>query len=258
MPKHGVIIIHVLLIAFLVFAWMYRPPAASSTEMPAVSQPAGAAPDMCASAPTYTPLPTYTPYPTFTAAPTVAATSTPEPTATPDPFFLNEEFSGKLAPGWRLFNERQEGWNMDQPGLLELAASPGLNCCPDASWENLLLHPLPDGDYEVETKMFFTSLGGETAGLVLCEGPQSCFYHAKNPKYLPVEFVTKEAELTYLRVRREGNLLTCWASHDGVDWVEVSSGEASAYDMAGLAATQGDPENPSSARFDCFTIKALR
>ena len=215
--------------------------------------PAALAAATCAPAPTYPPLPTYTPYPTYTAVPT----ATPEPSPTPDPVVLREEFEGQLAPGWRLFNERPEGWNLAQPGWLELALSPGTNCCPDASWENLLLYELPAGDYEVETKMRFAPEGGETAGLVVCKGPESCLYFAKNQKYLPVEFVSADAEVTFLRLRVEKGTVTVSASHDGREWVEVDSGPAEEeYDFAGLAATQGDPARPNVARFD-FTIRTL-
>jgi hypothetical protein len=261
MSKVGVIVLHLLLIAFLVFAWLYRPPTSrveTAADQPAAGQAPAADPAVGAPAPTYTPLPTYTPYPTYTAVPTVAATATPKPSPTPDPVVLREEFDGKLASGWRLFNERKEGWNLGQPGWLELALSPGINCCPDASWENLLLHELPAGDYEVETKLAFAPEGGETAGLVLCNGLQSCLYFAKNPKYLPVEFVSAGAEVTFLRMRVEKGTVTVSASHDGLDWVEVDSGPVDQeYDSAGLAATQGDPERPKVALFDYFTIRAL-
>ncbi len=256
MSKRGAIVIHVLFIAFLVFAWLYRPHLATGAN--SASAMAASASATLVPAATYSPAPTYTPLPTYTPYPTTATTPTPEPTPTHDPLILREEFDGKLDKGWRLFNENKQGWSLDKnPGWLDLSLSQGTNCCPDASWENLFLYELPAGDYEVETKMVFAPSGGETAGLVLCKGPESCLYLGKNQKYLPVEFVSAGADLTYLRIRCEGDTATLSVSKDGVDWVDIGTEDARAYSLAGVVATQGDPAHPNSAQFDYFTIRAL-
>ncbi len=237
-----------------------------------------------------TPLPTPTntlvPSPTRTIVPSptetpIPPTSTPEPspTSTPDPLLFRDDFEGVLDSSWNWVREDNKYWNLtNNPGWLEIMA--GYGGVGSGNIKNLLLRSVPEGNFELETRLNFQPAGNyQIAGLLIYESAANfvqfgrAFCNAqqctRDGYYLdfvtsgnlnPENFATKitETEIVYLRLRREGEVFTAYGSEDGEEWKVIGAHTGSINPLfVGLVAGQALNSSPKPAQFDYFMINAL-
>lgn len=222
--------------------------------------------------PTDTPVPV----PTNTALP---PTATLEPSPTADPLLFKDEFDGALGEGWAWTRENKTSWSLtNNPGWLEIIARPGN--IGGGNLENILLRAIPDGNFEIETRINFKPVGDyQIAGILIyesaannlqfgrafCDSPTFCandgFYadmltnnNADGPN---LATAAQNTEISYLRLRREGSKYTMYAGYDGETWQLI--GEKSS-DMKplfiGLMAGQAFSA-PQPAQFDYFVVNRV-
>jgi beta-xylosidase len=219
--------------------------------------------------------PSSTPLPQPTNTP-VPPTETLEPTQTPDPVIFLDNFDSSLSEGWNWTKENKNTWSLTKnPGWLEIMVSRG--GIGNGNLDNVLLRPVPDGNFEIETSVNFQPTGDfQFAGIVVyesaanfiqfgrafCDYPNVCandgFYvdNTSGGTYEQGNFATsaKNNEISYLRFRREGNKYTAYASQDNVEWQLI--GEKT-NDMnpkfIGLLAGQA-MSAPKPAQFDYFKV----
>lgn len=216
------------------------------------------------------------PVPTDTDIP---PTATVEPSPTPLPLLFRDDFEGSLAEGWNWTSENKKTWSLtNNPGWLEIIASPGHVGGGDL--DNILLRPVPDGNFEMETKVNFNPVGDyQLAGLLIyesaanyiqfgrafCDAPNVCvkdgFYvdMVYNSNSDPENFATaaQDTDLAYLRLRREGTKYTAYASHDGQDWQLIGEKTSEMKPLfIGLLAGQA-LSAPQPAQFDYFVVNQL-
>jgi beta-xylosidase len=222
-----------------------------------------------------TPTPTLTPLPTSTPVPT----ATPEPTPTPDPLIFEDLFEGAIDPEWQLVNENEDRWSLEaNPGWLEIIAARGN--VAGGSMENVLLRTIPEGNFELETKMSFRPIANfQFAGLLIYESAANSVQFGRafcSPSaacvgdgfymdlfigggYGGENFSTSapDADIVYLRLRREGNTYTAYFSEDGSDWnLEGAHTSDMNAQFVGLVAGQST-SGTVPAQFDYFTINTL-
>ena len=228
--------------------------------------------------PTSPPLPTNTAIPEPTSTP-LSPTATVEPSPTPDPLLFRDDFEGSLGEGWTWTRENKQSWSLtNMPGWLEIIAGPGY--VGDGTLNNILLRPIPEGNFEIETKINFKPVGDyQLAGLLLyesaanflqfgrafCDAPNVC---AKDGFYVDLvangntdgenlATAAQETEISYLRLRREGNRYTTYASHDGQEWQLIGEKTSDMNPMfIGLLAGQAWSA-PQPAQFDYFIVNQL-
>lgn len=238
----------------------------------------------CGAPATPTPEPTSPPLPTNTAIPEPTSTPLPptatvEPSPTPDPLLFRDDFEGSLGEGWTWTRENKQSWSLtNMPGWLEIIAGPGY--VGDGTLNNILLRPIPEGNFEIETKINFKPVGDyQLAGLLLyesaanflqfgrafCDAPNVC---AKDGFYVDLvangntdgenlATAAQETEISYLRLRREGNRYTTYASHDGQEWQLIGEKTSDMNPMfIGLLAGQAWSA-PQPAQFDYFIVNQL-
>jgi beta-xylosidase len=220
--------------------------------------------------------------PAATNAPVPAATEIavlPSAKATAGPLLFQDAFDGKLDSGWQWTNENKSNWSLtNAPGWLEIMAGAGSMGTGDL--ENLLLRPAPAGNFELETKVKFTPTGNnQVAGLLIYESAKSYvqfgreFCDAAECKgdgyYLDLisggaavpgnpALKAGGGDTVWLRVRREGNLFTAFASENGTDWKLVGANNNSILPVSvGLVAGQGAKGAAIPAQFDSFEVNAL-
>ncbi len=225
-----------------------------------------------------TPIPTEPPPPSPTNTPLPPPTEIPQPTATPDPLLFRDDFEGKLAEGWSWTNEDDQFYSFtNNPGWLEMSAQPGY--IGDGTVKNLLLRTIPEGNFELETKVKFLPEGNfQIAALVIYEsGPNFVQFGrafcgpcpARDGFYFDLfvdgvfggeNFATSitSGDTVYLRLRREGNSYTGYGSLDGADWQVIGTHQTEMKPrFVGLTAAQANGSKPGPAQFDYFTIIAL-
>jgi hypothetical protein len=236
--------------------------------------------------PEATALPTTRPEPTKTRTPvpTVAPTEMP-PTKEPAPVqeedvIFRDNFDGSIDKSWKWTHENQDAWNLSaNPGWLEIMAGAGQ--VSDGNIENLLLRPGQAENFELETSLKFQpAVNFQFAGLLIYEsranfiqfGRAFCDVPAPtcagdgfyidlatggdlNPENYSIP--APETDTVYLRLRREGNTFTAYASEDGIEWQLIGShvGEIDP-DFVGLVSGQ-NTSVPEPAQFDSFLIREL-
>lgn len=238
----------------------------------------------CGSPATPTPEPTSLPLPTNTSIPEPTSTSLPptatlEPSPTPDPLLFRDDFEGSLGEGWTWTRENKKSWSLiNNPGWLEIIARPGY--VGDGNLDNILLRPIPDGNFEIEIKLNFNPVGDyQLAGLLIyesaanylqfgrafCDAPNVCandgFYVdlSTNSNLDGQNLATpaQDTEIAYLRLRREGDKYTAYASHDGQEWQLIGEKITDMKPMfIGLIAGQAWSA-PQPAQFDYFLVNQL-
>lgn len=216
------------------------------------------------------------PAPTETSVP---PTATLEPSPTPDPLLFRDDFEGSLAEGWNWTRENKKTWSLtNNPGWLEIVAGPGY--VGGGNLDNILLRSIPEGDFEIETKVNFDPVRDyQLAGLLIyesaanyiqfgrafCDAPNVC---AKDGFYVdlvldnntdPGNFATaaQKTEIAYLRLRREGSKYTAYASHNGRVWQLIGEKTSDMQPLfIGLLAGQARSA-PQPAQFDYFLVNQL-
>jgi beta-xylosidase len=209
----------------------------------------------------------------------IPPTATLEPSPTPDPLLFRDDFEGSLGEGWAWTRENKTSWSLtNNPGWLEIVARPGY--VGDGTLDNILLRPVPDGNFEIETKVTFKPVGDyQLAGLLVyesaanflqfgrafCDAPNVC---AKDGFYVDLVVnnnsdgqnlatAAQNTEIAYLRLRREGNKYTMYASHDGQEWQLIGEKTSEMTPLfIGLLAGQAWSA-PQPAEFDYFVVNQL-
>ena len=238
----------------------------------------------CSSQPAPTPEPTSPPLPTITSTPERTSTPLPpiatvEPSPTPDPLIFKDDFEGSLGEGWNWTKENKKTWSLtNNPGWLEIMARSGKIGNGDLS--NILLRPIPEGNFEIETQMNFKPISDyQIAGLLIyesaanyllfgrafCDSPDFC---ANDGFYMDLStdgnldgqnFATpaEKTEISFLRLRGEANLYTAYASHDGQEWKLIGEKSSEMKPMfIGLMAGQS-LSAPQPAQFDYFEVNQV-
>lgn len=150
-----------------------------------------------------------------------------------------DEFDGSLGDGWYWVNENPNEWSLtENPGFLRIYTSPY-----GTGGENLLLRPVAEGDFAIETHMFFSpDTNFQFAGLVIWQdednflqfGRAFCEYEGApcvgNGIYFDytgggTNFATSvdNPSEAYLRLERRGEMVRALFSYEGVTWVEIGS-----------------------------------
>lgn len=228
--------------------------------------------------PTSPPLPTNTSIPESTSTP-IPPTATLEPSPTPDPLLFRDDFEGSLGEGWTWTKEDKKSWSLtNNPGWLEIIARPGY--VGGGNLNNILLRPIPDGNFEIETKLNFKPVGDyQIAGLLIYESAANylqfgrAFCDALNVCARDGFYVdlstggnldgqnlatpAESAEIAYLRLRREGNKYTAYASHNGQEWRLIGEKISDMNPtLIGLMAGQAWSA-PQPAQFDYFIVNQV-
>lgn len=182
-----------------------------------------------------------------------------------------------LAPTWSWINESPDHWSLTEaPGFLRLVLQP--------DFTTMLVRPVPQGDFEIRTRLIFTpTTNFEMGGLVLyqddgnllllgrafCEfGYPGCvegngiyFDHIEDGALVGDNYGMRTAStgLAYLRIIRQGSFYTGYVSEDGQNWLLVGRHEVSSeveLDWMGLAIRgpieQTEQTEQTSADFDFF------
>jgi beta-xylosidase len=228
----------------------------------------------CGTEPTAPPAPTDTPLPPTS---TPVPTATLEPSPTPDPLIFRDDFEGAIDPSWQWVQENKKGWSLtNKAGWLEVMAGGGN--VAGGNIKNLLLRPVPEGNYELETKLNFKPTDNfQFAGLLIYEsganfvqfGRAFCSYCPGDGFYMDMTSSGNYVEgnlatpapatdTVYLRLRQEGNTYTGYVSEDGTTWKLIGSHDSDMKPiLVGLISGQANKTVPKPARFDYFLINAL-
>ena len=227
--------------------------------------------------PSVTPSPTTTLTPTFTLTPTV--TLTPTITPTPYPVLFRDDFEGTIDRYWIWVREDKQMWNLtSNPGWLEILTSPGWIGSEDV--KNLLVRKAPNGNFGIETKLKFKPTRNfQIADLLIRQSPGDfiqfgrgfcgnlpCpgdgFYSdlsvnwAADPENFAVS--APATDTVYLRLLREGNNYTAYASEDGTSWMLIGTHTSEMKPIVvGLVVGGDTSAPPQPADFDYFVIFSL-
>jgi tetratricopeptide (TPR) repeat protein len=193
---------------------------------------------------------------------------------------FRDDFDGALGGGWLWKRENPSGWSLtNKAGWLEIMA--GAGNVNQGDLENLLLRYAPAGNFELETKISFKPAGNyQMAGLMIyesdarhvifgrafCDTLQICigdgyyFDSIAGGDYVPGNFGTPmpDTAVVYLRLRREADTYTAYASEDGSNWQTIGSHTNALKPVfVGLVAGQAVEAEPQPAQFDYFVVKPL-
>lgn len=221
---------------------------------------------------------TETPVPPPTETP-LPPTATLEPSPTPDPLLFRDDFESALGEGWSWTSENAQYWSLtNNPGWLEITALPGH--IGNGTIKNMLLRTSPDGNFELETILKFQPTGNyQIAGLLIyesasnftqfgraycnapgCPGDGYYFDLTAGGNFTGENFATEApaADTVTLRLRREGNTYTAYASEDGTNWQVIGTHTSEMSPMfVGLVSGQAVDSLPKPAQFDNFIVNAL-
>ena len=226
--------------------------------------------------PTETPLP---PSPAPTETPLPPPTDTPQPSPTPDPLLFRDGFDGALDPAWQWMHEKPAYWSLTKaPGWLRIMARSG--GVASGTMNNLLVQKAPDGNFQLQTALKFMPAGNyQIAGLLIYESPKQhiqfgrAFCNAKacagdgfyldlitGGNLVPENFATAapKTDIVFLRLDRQGNDYTAYASENARDWRLIGSHTVTMKPLfVGLIAGQAYGSVPGPAEFDYFLINRL-
>lgn len=189
-----------------------------------------------------------------------------------------DEFDAALSEPWNWTNENPEKWNLvEQPGHLRIYASPY-----NHGEENMLLRPVGQGDFMIETHVFFKPIANfQFAGLIIyqdadnrlalgrafCDLPKNCvengiyFDNVQGDTMTETNFATAvdSDDEAYLRLERQGDRVTASYSSDGVTWSIIGTHwipSSFQVNGVGLVASQdiSKPDWDIPADFDFFEL----
>jgi beta-xylosidase len=217
------------------------------------------------------PLPTETPIP---------PTATLDPLPTSTSMIFRDDFEGPLDAGWQWLRENNDEWSLiNNPGWLEIMA--GFGSISGGNVNNLLLHEVQGGNFELETRVKFKPAEEQQiAGLLvyksasdfiqfgrgLCNAPQCVgdgFYLESMSGGILAEenFATKagDSDIVYLRLRREGDVFTAYISENGNEWRLIGTHKNEIKPLSvGLIAGQAFSHSAlTPAQFDYFVVNRL-
>lgn len=220
------------------------------------------------------------PSPTVLPSTPVSVIASPELFPTSTLLIFGDNFDDQLGEGWEWLYEDKDNWSLtNNPGWLEINAGFGL--VNGGNIKNLLLRPIPEGNFEMETRLKFKPIEEmEFAGLLIFENAANhiqfgrAFCHAPSCTGDGIYFENmfrgswnvenfesdaEDMEIVYLRLRREGNNFTAYVSKNGSDWQLIGTHTTEMNPLSvGLISGQSfqrDSQNP--AHFDYFVIRDL-
>jgi beta-xylosidase len=139
----------------------------------------------------------------------------------------------------------------------------------------LLVRTIPDGNFELETKMIFEPVANfQVAGLIIYYNggnyilfgrafvvSNDGFYmdNVKSGKFIDGNFETPApgTDTVFLRLRREGDTYTSFFSEDGSHWTQIGIHTSTMKPKSvGLAAGQST-KGSTPAQFDYFVINKI-
>ncbi|RPJ21072.1 MAG: DUF1349 domain-containing protein [Chloroflexi bacterium] len=198
---------------------------------------------------------------------------------TADPNFFRDDFVGALDPQWSWIRENPLNWSLTTvPGSLQINVGSGYVVAHSNS--NLLLHPAPAGDFQIETRIAFRPRRNfQFAGLIVyesdlhfiqagrgyCQGAD-CVGEGLYLNYYEEGVVVKpnfgkayiDHDPILLRLSRNGNTYTFEASSDGKVWFMIGSHISEMNPLQiGLMAGQKIKGNSRPAIFDYFEVRGL-
>ncbi len=224
------------------------------------------------------------PTPSITVQPTavvsIATLASPALTATstPDPVYFRDDFSRLIRPGWTWLREDPKQWSVDAaPGSLQIFASRGY--VNTETMTNVLLRPVPAGDFQIETKLvFWPENNYQFAGLIIYSSPENFIqaghgfcrggfcvseglymnYYKNGLATLPnfAKPYKSSANVAVLRLIRKGNNYIFEASSDGRVFFLIGEHESDMIPLqVGILTGQNEETDEIvPALFDYFEI----
>jgi branched-chain amino acid transport system substrate-binding protein len=188
-----------------------------------------------------------------------------------------DEFDGALGDGWTWRNENQDKWGFNN-GFLRINTSSG-----GTGAENLLLRPVAEGDFSIETRLLFApDTNYQIAGLVIwqdaenflqfgrafCGNEEACvgngiyFDKLLGGGFSDGNFATQfdnpfNPSEAYLRLERRGGMVRAFYSHEGITWNEIGTHwipEDFRVTAVGLTSAQDFSNAAIPADFDYFEL----
>ncbi|MCI0519502.1 MAG: ABC transporter substrate-binding protein [Chloroflexi bacterium] len=187
-----------------------------------------------------------------------------------------DPFSAATLDGdWSWLNEDPTRWSLsERPGFLALTTS------PDGP-RNWLVRPIPNGDFDIRTRVIFTPTADfQAAGLLIAEdasnylslirahcstAPPDCtggngiyFDHVEGGAFMPPNYgYTPGAQgEAYLRLVREGKRYSAYYSEDGALWILIGVHELGAgvdpIQVGLMVSATGAAAEDNHAYFDYF------
>ena len=219
------------------------------------------------------------PIPSSTAIPTVTKpppTSTSVPSATPTalPIFW-DDFSKELLPGWSWIRENDALWSLDsEPGFLRIVLQ------SSRPPRNLLVRDVTSENFQIMTHIRFKPTSNfQFAGLLIyqdddtlaslgraycdiqnqCVGNGIYFDVTQSGQYVGPNFGTdtQVKEEAYLRIDKNGSVLTGYYSEDGTGWFEIGEHEVSMINPKVGIITANSFIVGMTAYFDYFTVMEM-
>lgn len=189
---------------------------------------------------------------------------------------FRDDFDRGLGTGWFWQNEEPTGWSMDAvPGTLQINAAAGYVNLKNA--KNVLLRPVPEGDFMAEVSMLFNpDENDQIAGLLLyessrdfiqaglgyclpelgCAGNSIIVDIYRNGKLtLPRNIINYKENTLVARLIRKGDTASLFISSDGTAWYRGGEYQINfTPQYIGLIAAQNAEILPLPATFAYFEI----
>jgi hypothetical protein len=190
-----------------------------------------------------------------------------------------DPFEEVLEPGWRWIRESSSNWSLtERDGHLRITTQMGGLLLGSDSARNLLLRDAPDGDFEIETLVYFEPVSDfQIAGLLVYEddgnflllGRGYCDSCGGNKIYFDYEedgeplggdrLATSDPNRAYLRIVKRGSTYSGYYSENGAEWTLVGEypGVGIRPQGVGLATTgDADPRGTRvAADFAFFSLE---
>lgn len=226
--------------------------------------------------------------------PTQTATATIKPTPTPTEseiptseiiraatpiLYFRDDFNTELQPGWEWINPKNELRSLlTAPGSLQINVTGGYVNLGNAS--NILVRSVPQGDFQVETKLTFYPLENDQfAGLILYESDANFIqagYSYCTPAYrcakrgvqmdiyqggklqLPLNRTTYKGDEVYLRLVRQGDTISFLISDNRNVWLRQNIYKTNmVISKLGIVTGQNVDDSMPPAFFDYFQVDLL-
>jgi hypothetical protein len=196
------------------------------------------------------------------------------------PVWVDNFDSEVLDPTWFWVNENPERWNLsEEPGYMRIYAS----ALPTGG-ENLLMRPGAEGNFTIETHVFFEPIRNfQLAGLVIyqdeanfiqlgrayaepgicptCYGNGIYFDQLQGGEMVGGNFATQTdlQNEAFLRLELKGNRVTAFYGSDSTDWMEIGEHQLPGgfkVNAVGLTASQDFwmEDDPLPADFEYFSF----
>jgi len=205
------------------------------------------------------------------------------PSAAPTYTWTDDFSTSTLDSHWSWVREDATHWSLtEHPGFLRITTQQGGLLGPGGDAKNLLVRDAPPGDFEIQTRVFFTPTENfQIAGLLVyrdddnflmlgraycgaappvCVGNGIYFDHEEQGNLVGSNYAMTTTVLgeAYLRIVRHETVYTGYVSENGTDWTLVGAHTVVSGlvpSEVGLAAEDGDQgATEIPADFDFFQL----